>query len=959
MPPQAESNPSIEDSNTENIRSVQRNVTFAINYQLYIVDEFVGAPPRRSRIVHPELMNSDSSEGLFCASSTEEEIEEKTRRSNRDKQGKREVPLARIRVRYDMQTVPFVERNKDFLLYFGRRLQRQQENENPNENNLHLSSSQPRRSSRLSQNETTETTTKSNSCNDCDPIPPPFLNCSSLVWVPSKRSEWEDSILEMTALCTTAARRRTTMDNRFLTPGSKKPTKQPAPLSRDYISDRVDIDDPLNGYQIRHAVGGWLQGFLMWTNFTTWTHYFRWDSLHPQSGMDSVSGDFVDRDGSLAKALESLPRTGDPLISGIIFENIAEIGLVGGLGCGEYLLRMALDDIRSQKQYKFVVLQATESSRPFYEKFGFVRVGAICRYHSNKKPAAKKPRQGQKKPQKPHSLVTEIQPSEPPQAERRIDEVQAPTDTAPTRNGREDNLSEYREENSVETPVVDGASDDKTTSETDPSSAPQSMESDEKPKETTTSDAMAPDEPPIVGYRHWTHANESDASLQMHGGPSYMMCLNLSGENNNLNDEQSRENVPEKCSSCSKEQNRRASFLDAMMSVAVKTKPLIEQLTSANGSSVFSKTLQRRSSSLSATPLSANSSPAVKKKTIRKSATSASVVVPGLEILSPQLRPTNGQSLHPSTNGKMKRRASSLSEVKTPPVKRRKIITDQSRSLSVVPVSPKPLSPRSCGETTMDEQTKPPSLSTRTPTVTALNDKTASHRVQDEITPKHENPSERTSTSEKGDRIYYSVRGTDGRFTRTYLSETAGEGRSSFTSVSKSSKRVEDSTKLRQLPKRKATQTLPQAYPSPSSPRPIRRPNDKPLSTSSAPLPNKKAKSINPAELRKQKVKAYPRARPHFYNRVVKPIKGTSSLGQYFFVLNYNEDAQEVRLVPMVARGTMMGKRQGRPRYVCCIGTTDENFTTASSQNYKVVPATMVMKTPYVAQEAWDIEDEG
>merc|ERR1712226_296836 len=41
---------------------------------------------------------------------------------------------------------------------------------------------------------------------------------------------------------------------------------------------------------------------------------------------------------------------------------------------------MALDKIRSCEQYQYVVLQATDSSRTFYEKFGFIRVGAISRY---------------------------------------------------------------------------------------------------------------------------------------------------------------------------------------------------------------------------------------------------------------------------------------------------------------------------------------------------------------------------------------------------------------------------------------------------------------------------------------------------------------------------------------------------------------------------------------------------
>lgn len=49
------------------------------------------------------------------------------------------------------------------------------------------------------------------------------------------------------------------------------------------------------------------------------------------------------------------------------------------------MLRKAIEDIRNSNssdnlRYKYVVLQATEGSKTFYEKMGFVRVGAVCRY---------------------------------------------------------------------------------------------------------------------------------------------------------------------------------------------------------------------------------------------------------------------------------------------------------------------------------------------------------------------------------------------------------------------------------------------------------------------------------------------------------------------------------------------------------------------------------------------------
>ena len=150
-----------------------------------------------------------------------------------------------------------------------------------------------------------------------------------------------------------------------------------------YIRDRIDIDDPLRGFQIRHKSGGWLQGFILTTTFTTWTHFFKWDSRHPKSGMmpapqpgQKTKWD----DGTLSTELESQHRSGDPVGGGVVWSTIAEISLLSGLGCGKLLLQMAMEDIARQGCYHFVVLQATEFSKPFYEKFGFKRVGCVTRY---------------------------------------------------------------------------------------------------------------------------------------------------------------------------------------------------------------------------------------------------------------------------------------------------------------------------------------------------------------------------------------------------------------------------------------------------------------------------------------------------------------------------------------------------------------------------------------------------
>jgi hypothetical protein len=112
---------------------------------------------------------------------------------------------------------------------------------------------------------------------------------------------------------------------------------------------------------------------------------------------------------------------------------------------------------------------------------------------------------------------------------------------------------------------------------------------------------------------------------------------------------------------------------------------------------------------------------------------------------------------------------------------------------------------------------------------------------------------------------------------------------------------------------------------------------------------------IDKTILVKQKVKSYPRSRVHFYNRVVKRKGGTA--GECFFVLNYDEAKGRARIVPMVARGRLSGKREGRPRFQAVIENSDSNFTTVAVSEIELVRSAMVMKTPIVASEAWDIEE--
>lgn len=151
-------------------------------------------------------------------------------------------------------------------------------------------------------------------------------------------------------------------------------------IARAFIEQRADIDDPIDGYMIRRQKEGWLQGCVWWTNFTHWCRHFRWDSLSPAAGIRLVTSGKADRDGKLSRQLEQVERSGDPDNGGVVFSRVAEIGLIGALGCGGILLRMILDDLRQSGGHDFAVVQATPDSMGFYEHHGFVRVGAVARY---------------------------------------------------------------------------------------------------------------------------------------------------------------------------------------------------------------------------------------------------------------------------------------------------------------------------------------------------------------------------------------------------------------------------------------------------------------------------------------------------------------------------------------------------------------------------------------------------
>jgi len=155
-------------------------------------------------------------------------------------------------------------------------------------------------------------------------------------------------------------------------------------LSLDFIQDRMATDDPIRGYFIRtNDEDRYLQGFIWYTTFTSWTHFFRWDSLVLEAGLATTAEKYPvkwDQDGLLAGELELQYRSGDPRGEGVIWPKVAEVSLTGALGCGEFLMQLVLEEMEAAHAFDYAVVQATESSAGFYDKMGFSRVGAIAKY---------------------------------------------------------------------------------------------------------------------------------------------------------------------------------------------------------------------------------------------------------------------------------------------------------------------------------------------------------------------------------------------------------------------------------------------------------------------------------------------------------------------------------------------------------------------------------------------------
>jgi hypothetical protein len=775
-------------------------------------------------------------------SNHQELLQSKRRISTRDK-NKREVPLARTRVKYDMQLVPLVRRNPLFLKRFASCWRT-----TTSSSSSSCEEPEKRRSCRFVSSSTqAEVQSDSAQTKETDFLETPFFDDKSVVWIPTKRSEWEDTISEMTAVCTSAAMRRSLLQP--LADKTKAALPFQPPLSRDYIRDRIDIDDPLNGYQIRHRDGGWMQGFILYTTFTTWTYGFRWDSQHPLCGIDTgtFSNPFVDHDGSLAMELESLSRSGDPGAGGIVFPAIAEIGLLGGLGCGEYLLRMALDDISTKVQYRYVVLQATDQSRAFYERFGFVRVGAICQYCGGGKA----------------SVHLQNRLPIPPSA----------------------------------------------------------------------------DHPPeVVGYRHWTHANESEKSLQMHGGPSYMMCLKLPDRTVDV---------------------QPGAFVESLLKLRVETKPRVEQLGPSTTPVV------RRSFSMPI-EISASFDGGHLTATLNESLDASGVV--------------SKETTKRGPTAKLSRRKSFA----TFPVSVAHSANRESDATDAVP-NPKDVAP-----VASPKVAKVSKVSSKRECASSL-DRRPSKRLKvadDPVVKKRGRPPVKANLQRVHVSAYVEKQYNSIWLAVSPVSASASPPRrpppksrdstETLPSVGDHTRKaVENNRRMEKSETGRGTRSQPMSSKKRSFVERTDTDGENSSIANRARCPVSLIESILSGEsapvlrmaLRKQKVVSYPRNRVHFYNRVVKRknevegrtarvTAGTTSSNVFYFVLEYHEEKALLCLVPLAITGKLTGKRVGRPRYQCSVNAALDNFIVADAINYIVVPSAMIMKTPVVAQEAWDIATE-
>jgi hypothetical protein len=191
------------------------------------------------------------------------------------------------------------------------------------------------------------------------------------------REEWVKLCPTLATVCNEAARRSTLRTN----PSAMRYEK---PLSETYIKERLDYDYPLDGFVIKsNDQFQHIQGFIVATCFKTWRKSFRFTFDEPAALITPVDRRChkTDIDGLLTTELQKCEVQEIDNGGGFCFTRICEISLLGGLGCGGALLSRTLSEIRQSRKYDYCVLQSTKIAIPFYEKHGFVRIGAVCKFN--------------------------------------------------------------------------------------------------------------------------------------------------------------------------------------------------------------------------------------------------------------------------------------------------------------------------------------------------------------------------------------------------------------------------------------------------------------------------------------------------------------------------------------------------------------------------------------------------
>ena len=180
------------------------------------------------------------------------------------------------------------------------------------------------------------------------------------------RSRWKREIDELMAVCDEAARRASLAHD-------PSAACYESPVSREFVEGRLELDDPLLGWMARERASGRMQGFILCSQFTTWVApaHFRWLSPPAGGGGEGKTGGGK-RGKPLWRALNDCARGGDPLTTGCAWPRVAELSLVGGLGCGAALVSTVVAWLSSGRvrnpqdgrPYDFLVLQATKNAIP-------------------------------------------------------------------------------------------------------------------------------------------------------------------------------------------------------------------------------------------------------------------------------------------------------------------------------------------------------------------------------------------------------------------------------------------------------------------------------------------------------------------------------------------------------------------------------------------------------------------